>query len=121
MQDKTEHMSAAEYRELISGKSLRRNKYNAAKTEFDGKVYDSKKEAARAAELKLLQKAGEIMAFAEQVTFLLPAGVKYIADFVIIGNDLSVTVEDVKGFKTDVYKLKKKLMEEVHGIRIKET
>ena len=50
--------------------------------------------------------------------------VKYIADFVywqsINGNEWTFVVEDVKGMKTDVYKLKKKLMLERHGIRIQE-
>jgi hypothetical protein len=44
----------------------------------------------------------------------------YIADFVY-QEDGKLVVEDVKGHRTEVYKLKKKLMLWVHGIRIKET
>jgi len=44
----------------------------------------------------------------------------YIADFVYYENGKMV-VEDTKGFKTDVYKLKKRLMAELYDIEIKET
>ncbi len=96
--------------------------------------YASKREAKRAQELKLLEKAGKISALREQVPFeLIPKqngerACKYIADFVYweIPDDPSVamrrvTVEDCKGMKTDVYKIKRKLMLHVHGIRIRET
>jgi hypothetical protein len=45
---------------------------------------------------------------------------KYIADFVYRDRDGNRVVEDCKGFRTPVYKLKKKLMLHVHGIRIVE-
>jgi hypothetical protein len=98
----------------------KRSKYGNVKTEQDGRVYDSKREAARAGELALMQKAGEIRGFAEQVRFLLADRVTYIADFVVLNNDGTYTVEDAKGFRTDVYKLKRRLMRSVHGIEIKE-
>lgn len=92
---------------------------------------DSKKEAKRKAELQLLEKAGVISDLKCQVTYeLLPRQeykgkfaehpVKYIADFVYTENGETV-VEDVKGMKTDVYRLKKKLMLWRYGIKVKET
>ena len=106
------------------------SKYNNAK--YNG--YDSKKEAKRAAELKLLEKAGVISNLQEQVVYeLIPSqyrivngkkkcierAIKYIADFQYVENGNTV-VEDAKGFRTDVYRIKKKLMLYFHDIQIKE-
>lgn len=102
------------------------SKYHAKKTIVDGIKFDSKKEANRYCQLKILEKMGLIKGLELQVPFqLIPKSVhgraiKYIADFVYYENGERV-VEDAKGFKTDVYKLKKRLMSEVHGIEIKET
>lgn len=101
------------------------NKYNAKKTYVDGIAFDSKKEAKRYQELKLLERGGVISDLDYQVKFeLIPKqeGERpcyYVADFVYTENGKKV-VEDVKGFRTDVYKLKRKLMLLVHSIRIKE-
>lgn len=62
---------------------------------------------------------GAITDLQTQVVYQLVQGVKYVADFVYKNRGL-VVVEDVKGFKTPVYKLKKKLMRSVLGIEIKE-
>ena len=100
-------------------------KYKNVKTTIDGITFDSKKESARYAELKLLARSGLIQNLRLQVPFeLIPkqAGeraVRYIADFTYTENGETV-VEDVKGVRTDVYRLKKKLMLKVHGLRIKE-
>lgn len=103
------------------------NKYGNIKTvTSDGIKHDSIKEANRWCDLLLLQRAGVIHDLQRQVKFVLipkqegERPVYYIADFVYIENGKRV-VEDVKGHRTDVYKLKKKLMLYVHGIRIKET
>jgi hypothetical protein len=103
------------------------NKYGNVKTvTSDGIKHDSKKEADRWCELLLLQRAGVIKDLKRQVKFeLLPKqdgerAVYYIADFVYMENGKKV-VEDVKGCRTEVYKLKKKMMLYVYGIRIKET
>jgi hypothetical protein len=91
-------------------------KYNNRKTVVFGITFDSKKEALRYKELKLLEDSNIIMNLARQVPFeLVPKqngerAVKYIADFVYINVQTGETiVEDVKGFKTDVYKIKRKL------------
>ena len=106
--------------------SERKNKYHAQKTEVDGIVFDSKKEANRYCELKLLEKAKAIQDLRCQVAFPLVKKsefgkeIKYVADFVYYDNG-HLVVEDTKGYRTDVYKLKKRLMAEYYGIKIKET
>lgn len=108
-----------------------RNKYGARKVTVDGETFDSTKEYRRYKELLLLQRAGKISDLRRQVPFeLIPAqrvdgkvverACVYKADFVYHQDGKDV-VEDSKGFKTPEYKLKKKLMLYVHGIRIKET
>lgn len=97
-------------------------KYHSKKTIVDGITFDSKKEAARYQELKLLERAGKIKDLVLQQEYeLIPKFKKnnktyrktsYKADFSyfdIEGN--KYIVEDVKGFKTEIYKLKKKLFE----------
>ena len=102
------------------------NKYKNKKTVCDGITFDSKKECTRWNELKLLERAGEISRLQRQVKFeVLPKqkgerAISYIADFVYLEKDGSQSVEDVKGMKTDVYIIKRKLMLHTHGIKIKE-
>ncbi len=104
------------------------SKYGNRKTmTSDGIVHDSIKEAQRWSELLLMQRAGYIQDLRRQVKFeLIPKQdgerpCTYIADFVYKDTVLGETiVEDVKGAKTEVYKIKRKLMQYVHGIKIKE-
>lgn len=125
-----------------------KNKYGARKmTAPDGQKFDSVKEYHRWGCLKLLERAGEIQDLKRQVKFeliptqreestevykagpqkglpkpgaLLEKPCTYVADFTYIENG-KLVVEDVKGMKTDAYKIKKKLMLWVHGTRIRET
>ena len=104
-----------------------KNKYGARKlTTPDGQVFDSVKEYHRWGCLRLLERAGKITDLKRQVKFeLIPKqegerACYYIADFTYMENG-ELVVEDCKGFKTDVYKIKKKLMLMEHGIRIRET
>jgi len=99
--------------------STRKNKYNNKKPTIDGIKFDSKKEAKFYEELKLLKAAGEVKEIELQPKFVLlekdkdrvtGRGIKYYADFKITYADDSVEVVDVKGYKTNVYKLKKKLL-----------
>ena len=99
-------------------------KYRAVKTEVDGIIFDSKKEAARYKELILLEKSGLISHLELQPRYDCVVNGKkicsYRADFRYF-NDQNSVVEDVKGFKTPVYRLKKKLVEALYpGIRILE-
>lgn len=99
--------------------STKKNKYNNKKPLVDGIKFDSKKEARFYQDLKLQMAAGEVKEFELQPKFVLlekekdrvtGRGIKYIADFKITYSDGSVEVVDVKGYKTQVYKLKKKLL-----------
>ncbi len=101
------------------------SKYRAVRT--DG--YASRKEAARAAELKILRDAGLITGYEEQRRFqLLPAAkelgfprpLEYVSDFDYFDSDGNSVIEDVKGFQTPVYKLKKRLMAQLLGLHVTE-
>lgn len=123
------------------------SKYHAKKTEVDGIQFDSKREAQRYQQLKLMEKAGVICDLKRQVKYeLVPAqyingkcverAITYTSDFeyyilkplrqrtvmaepdaMAIGQHI---VEDVKGMRTDVYKIKRKLMLYKYGIIITE-
>jgi hypothetical protein len=106
--------------------NVKKSKYNNTKTEVDGILFDSAKEATRYKELRLLMKTGVIGLLKRQVEYELNEGgsysLKYIADFEYILHSTGEKVtEDVKGFKTKEYLKKKRLMKKVHGILIKET
>jgi len=102
------------------------NKYHAKKTKVGNITFDSKKEAKRYNELGLLLKAKKIKHLQLQVPFILipknenGRAIKYIADFVYFDEQDKVIVEDVKGVKTPVYNLKKRLLKEKFGIDIVE-
>lgn len=106
----------------------KRSKYSSAKTNIDGIRFDSKKEAEFYAELKLREKAGEISRLRLQPRYLLQEAFKYegkqyreieyIADFEYVENGETVVI-DVKGFKTAVYMLKKKLFLYKYGGKVK--
>lgn len=108
-----------------------KSKYGNRKTVVLGETFDSAREAKRYLELVLLQKQGIISDLKRQVSYkLLPAvkksdgsterGVRYIADFTYYDEHGNLVVEDAKGFRTDVYKLKKKMMLCFHGIEVQE-
>lgn len=101
-------------------------KYKAKKVQVDGITFDSKREARRYCELRLLERAGEIRELELQKKYeLIPKqgkerAVHYIADFVYKDKSGAEIVEDTKGFRTPDYVIKRKLMKWVHGIEIKE-
>jgi len=91
----------------------RASKFGARKTAYGGAIYDSSKEAKRAAELELLQRTGKIKNLRRQVKFTLYEGrkiraIEYIADFVYEADRL--IIEDVKGYRTPEYKIKAKML-----------
>lgn len=101
-------------------------KYRNHKTVIDGVKYDSKKEAARHQELMLLERSGVISNLELQPVYRIEINgmlvCKYIGDFRYAENGKTV-VEDVKSpitRKNPVYRIKYKLMQAVHGIKIKE-
>lgn len=117
-------------------------KYGNRKARYQGEVFDSRKEARRARELSLLEKAGKITDLQMQVKFVLiptqrepdtigkRGGIKkgkviekecaYYADFVYTDENGNTVVEDTKGVRTTDYIIKRKLMLYVHGIKIRE-
>lgn len=97
-----------------------RHKFKATRTEIDGIKFDSKAEAKRYKELLLLKEKGEVLFFLRQVPFFLPGGVKYVLDFLVFWANGEITFEDVKGFKTPLYILKKKQVESLYPIKITE-
>lgn len=106
-----------------------RSKYGAKKTVVDGITFASKKEAARYSQLKLMERAGEIFALQLQPRYPLEvAGKKvatYVADFTYAipadqGARPERVVEDVKGMKTPMYRLKAKMFAAQYGFPIRE-
>lgn len=122
-----------------------KSKYHAKKVTVDGITFDSRKEADRYKELLLLERAGKICDLQRQVKFVLiptqrgavwndkkhkfdrpviERSCTYIADFVyheyINEDTMQRVVEDVKGFKTKEYIIKRKLMLYLNGLEIRE-
>ena len=122
-------------REFLEPEQPRR-KFRNIKTEYDGQKFDSRKEANRYAELRLMERAGAIYELRRQVVFeIIPTQkdettgetverpAKYIADFVYRDAFThKLIVEDVKSkaTKTPEYILKRKLMYYRFGIRVVE-
>lgn len=121
---KEQKITAKEYRDM---QKRTRSKYNARKTMVNGITFDSKKEARRYEELKLQEKVEVISHLKLQPKFRLLDGFKYngetirpinyFADFSYIDAEGNEVVEDVKGKKTDVYNIKKKLFLNKYGER----
>jgi len=102
------------------------NKYFAKRTERDGIWWDSKKEADRYSELKILERIGHIKNLIIKPRFPIVVNntliCEYVADYAYFDVRKGETVtEDCKGCKTVVYKLKKKLFEAQYGRKIFET
>ena len=93
-------------------------KYKNKPTVVDGIRFDSKAEARRYGELKLLKRAGEVKYFLRQTPFHLEGGIKYLADFFVVWTDGHITVEDVKGKKTPTFIMKAKMVKDRHGVDI---
>lgn len=124
----TERMTAQEYQaaqraETGHGDDRRRVRGTKRTATADGITHDSKTEAQRWEELKLMQAAGEICGLQRQVDIglvgrdgpIMTDGGKqqrvYRADFVYVDNALGITVvEDRKGHETEVFKLKKAIL-----------
>jgi hypothetical protein len=115
-------MSAAEYR----AKAPKPRKYRNEPVVIDGVRFDSKRESIRWHVLRLLERAGDIKDLKRQVRYQLTAhGLPicvYIADFSYIDAATRTPVtEDLKGFETEVFKLKAKLFAAQFGREIKVT
>lgn len=112
------------------------NKFGAKKTTVDGITFDSKREAARYQELKLLLRAGEISHLKLQPRYPLYYGdqqirirserfnktgfpLTYVADFEYTDKDGQLVVEDVKGHATQVAKIKLALFQLHYGLEVR--
>jgi hypothetical protein len=108
-----------------------RNKYGAKKTQVGEIKFDSKKEAYRWMELQVLERRGSITNLQRQVKIELMGQyrplytrtgrkMKYVADFTYIDNQTEILViEDVKGFKTREYEVKRAILQAM-GLDIRE-
>ena len=126
------HLTEKEYRALINNRLEVKSKYNNKKTIYDNHAFDSKKEANYYLKFKIMQDAGIIRNLELQKKYVLQKSfinkegkkyreISYIADFYYVTTkDNKEHVVDVKGFRTDVYKLKKKLFEYKYGLEIEE-
>lgn len=120
------------YERLLSNSiDQKQNKYNNTKVEYKGIRFDSIKEMKHYQLLEYLQRIGEIKELKLQVPYELIPKYKinnktvrktiYIADFTYITTkDDKLHIVDTKGFKTDVYRLKKKLFEYKYGVEVEE-
>jgi hypothetical protein len=99
---------------------LVKNKFRAQPTLYNGHRFASKKEANYAAQLDVRKIAGDISYYLKQVPFHLPGNVRYVVDFAVFYPDGRVQYVDVKGMKTQTYKLKKKQVEALYPIQITE-
>jgi hypothetical protein len=95
-----------------------KSKYNAVKTEYKGVKYDSKAEAHYAIDLDMLKLNGKVSFWLRQVPFTLPGNVTYKCDFQVFYADGHIEFVDVKGMKTDIYRLKKKQVEALYPVKI---
>lgn len=118
--DQTMAQHARKVREHAS-----KSKYGNKWCKYDGINFQSKAEARRYGQLKLLLTAGQIGSLKMQARYPLEVSGElictYVADFRYMDHQTGKpVVEDVKGHRTDVYKLKKKLMKAIYGIDIVE-
>lgn len=96
-----------------------KTKYNNVWQEYKGKMYHSKREARYARDLDLRVKAKEIREWNTQVKIPLVVNKRkicsYIADFVVVNNDYSLEIHEVKGVVTPVFRIKWKLLQALFG------
>lgn len=94
----------------INYKSKLKNKFNAKRTEFSGRKYDSKMEAGYAETLEWRKKAGELTEIIPQFKIDIRINGKhwrnYYIDFKCLRKDGIWEYHEVKGFATEVWKMK---------------
>ena len=112
-----------------TGKKKKRNKFNNKPVWYNGKRYQSTKEAEFARNLDWKLKAGLIRSWFRQVPFELNINgihiTKYYCDFRVINNDETISYYDTKGCTEgtayELFKIKKTLMMICHNINVIET
>lgn len=126
-----ERMSAAEYNAAMGQPSAAKTKYKAEPITVDGIRFDSKKEARRWAELKLLEKAGDITDLRRQAVVYLDGKMgplltrtgrkmRITVDFAYVDLNTGLTVyEDAKGMPTRDYEVRRAVAA-AQGVEVKE-
>ena len=98
------------------------NKYRAVKQLIEGILFDSQREASRYCELKMLERAGKIHNLELQPVYEILVNGKhianYIADFRYTNETGQTVIEDAKGTRLPMYRLKKKLVEAIYNVHI---
>lgn len=129
----TARMTAAQLQEHLAGRKGKADKgrvRGAERTEVDGIKFDSKLEARRWQELRVLASTGQIKDLRRQVPIVLqgrdgpirtPTGrpMRYVADFMWRDTDGNTIIADAKGHPTDVYLIKRAILK-AQGIEVKE-
>ncbi len=92
-----------------------RHKYNAKPTTTHGIRFASKREARYYDDLLLRQREGEVLVFLRQVPFHLPGNVRYVCDFLEFHTDGTVHFVDTKGFITQSFKAKRRMVEDLYA------
>lgn len=120
-----EEITAEEFNALMAAQAKRGHKYGAVPVTMDGHYFDSTAEAARYGELLLLEREGEIADIEVHPTYPLRWNGVLICEYeadaryrVVATGDL--VVEDVKGHRTESYRLKRRMMQACYGIEISE-
>lgn len=120
------------YKKLVGNSiDVKQNKYKNKSVEYHGIKFDSKKEMAYYMKLELLEQKGIIKDLELQKSFELQPSFKlngktyqkitYRADFSYVSvQDNKIHIVDTKGFRTEVYKLKRKMFSYKYGIEIEE-
>lgn len=124
-------ITESQYKQMMNNRLNKKSKYGNKKVMYDGIKFDSAKERNYYLKFKIMQDAGIIKDLELQKRFILQKGytingkkrreISYYADFCYVTTkDDKLHVIDIKGYRTDVYKLKKKLFENKYGIEIEE-
>lgn len=122
------HLTDEEYAQILGRKTAKpkgENKYHAKITVVDNIKFRSKLEAKRWAELRFMERAGLIHDLKHHTRYPFFIDSVYIAfyesDFEYVEKKTGdKIVEDTKGYATDVYKIKRRLMQAIYGIEVKE-
>ena len=97
-----------------------RRKYRNRPTVVDGQRFDSKAEGRHWLVLRAELASGRARLVLRQVPFHLPGGVVYRVDFLVHRPDGRLELHEVKGMRTEAYRIKKRLVEALYGVVITE-
>lgn len=99
--------------------SKSKSKFGNVRSEYNGMTFDSKLERNFCIYLDYLKKADEVEYYLRQTRFDLPGKTTYRVDFTVFYEDGHVEYVDVKGRVTDMFKMKKKQVEDLYPVKIK--